>query len=66
MSIGGVKFGSSLLRLLRGIEWDGAQNSVTMRRVEYAAVKRVARKKISRIRLFVGLNISISRIKSFE
>lgn len=35
-------------------------------RVEYEAVRAVARKKIRRIIMLVGLNKSISRIRSFE
>lgn len=65
-TMGVDRFVSVLWVLVRGGLFGGAQSKLIVSRAEYAVVKNVARAKIRRINKFVGLNRSISRIKSFE
>lgn len=52
--------------LWRGEKDEEDQRREMASRVEYEAVKAVARRKTRIIKLLVGLNKSISRIRSFE
>lgn len=64
--VGVRKFRSSSWVLWRGVRVVGPQRTEMARRVEYAAVRVVARIKIEIIRILVGLNRSISKIISLE
>ncbi len=52
--------------LWRGGYDGGDHRRERIRRVEYAAVNMVASVNTIKIRRFIGLNISISRIRSLE
>lgn len=65
-SIGEEMLVSSSFVLNIGELFIGANKTVIINRIEYAAVSAVARKNIIRIITLVGLNNEISRIRSFE
>lgn len=64
--IGRVRRGSSSWVLWSGENDEGDHKRETARRVEYEAVRMVAKRKTNRIKRLEGLNRSISRIRSFE
>lgn len=66
VSIGEVRFGSSSWVLWSGGCDVGDQRSERVSRVEYAAVSIVASMNTIKIREFIGLNMSISKMRSFE
>ncbi len=64
--IGWMRFGSSSCVLCKGGEAAGDQRSEMVSRMEYDAVRIVASMNTLKIIKFIGLNINISIIKSFE
>lgn len=64
--VGVRKLGFSPWVECRGDRVAGPQSTEIASRVEYAAVSTVARIKMKMIRQLVGLNKSISRIRSLE
>lgn len=64
--IGVVIFLSSSFSGRRGVDSVGDHTSMIIIRAEYDAVRIVASMNIVMIRVFVGLNRTISRIMSFE